>query len=424
MEASTEPTSWGHVYAMDFRLVTYSIPPSAFSYAESMGIAPDVEDLGTAPPYTLQAIPVFFALFVLEYCVGLLYGQKVYRLNDFVASICSGSVMLVVNSFTKTLSLGCYCYLYRHFRLVDLEHDSWVVWIGMFMSIDCGYYWMHRYAHTFHWMWSAHSVHHSGEDYNLATALRQGALQGSFSWAFYLPCALFFHPGVYVGHAALNTLGQFWFHTTVIGDLGPLEYVLNTPSHHRMHHRPPGNCNYGAILIVWDRIFGTFVREDCQKEFYGLAKSYSSFDPVFANTEHFSRMVEDGNFMRFFTGKRTNHKWSVDPLAVFRAMPPSRKNLWTMPSEPVRVKHDPHLSTSANAYVLVQFALLLVTALLFLMKAGEFSLFERLAWAAFLLLSYSHVGKILDGNSDGNPFFVASEAFRLVIWSGAVTSLA
>ena len=415
---------WRMEKLLDWRLVTYAIPPSDFLYAKEMGTAPGVEDLGSAPAYTLKAIPMFFTLFVAEFLIGLALGKKLYRINDFLTSICSGIVMLVVNSFTKTLSFGCYCSLYQNFRVVDLEVDSWVMWIGMFLSIDCGYYWMHRSAHTFHWMWSAHSVHHSGEDYNLATALRQGALQGSFSWLFYLPAALFFHPGVYVGHAALNTLGQFWFHTTIIGDLGPLEYILNTPSHHRMHHRPPGNCNYGAILIIWDRIFGTFVREDRQQEFYGLAKSHESFDPVSANTEHFKRMVADGNFMRFFVGKRTSHKWVVDPLAIFRAMPASQQSLWTLPEEPVREKYDPSMSASTNIYVLSQFVLLLVTALLFLMKASHFSLFERVVWAAFLLFSFSQLGRIIDGKSGANPFFVAAEAFRLVVWSGAVSSLA
>lgn len=409
---------------MDFRLLTYSIPPSEFSYARLLGSAPSVEDLGKAPPYTLQAIPVFFALFVIEFLVGMVQGKKLYRLNDFVTSVCSGSVMLIVNSFLKYLQLSCYCYIWENWRVVNLEPDSWTVWIGLFLSIDCGYYWMHRCAHTFHWMWSAHSVHHSGEDYNLATALRQGALQGSYSWMFYLPCALFFHPGAYVGHAALNTLGQFWIHTKIIGSCGPLEYILNTPSHHRMHHRPPGNCNYAAVLIIWDRMFGTFVREGEQQEYYGLAKSHDSFDTVFANMEHFKRMIADGNIARFFFSRRTQHKWFFDPLVIFTTLPASsaESSLWTVPSEPKREKHDPSLCISTNIYVMIQFVLLLGTALLFLLKTSTFTLLGRLAWAGLLLLSFSHLGRIVDGK--GDPFFIVFEAFRLIIFSSAIMSLA
>jgi alkylglycerol monooxygenase len=410
------------------RLVTYGIPPAEFKYARLLSKAPGIEELiasDAIPAYTLQAIPVFFALFVLEFLVGLARGRKVYRLNDFFTSVLSGSVMLVVNSFLKVMQMSAYAYIYANFRLVDLEPESWAMWLGLFLSIDCGYYWMHRSAHTYHLLWSAHSVHHSGEDYNLATALRQGALQGAYSWAFYLPLALFFHPGCYLGHAALNTLGQFWIHTTVCGSLGPLEYVLNTPSHHRMHHRPPGNCNYAAILIIWDRMFGTFVSEREQQEYYGLAKAHQSFDPVWANLEHFTRMVADGDLKRFFFRKRVVHPLVFQPLKVFERFPTRKVSLWKMPQakDKVRDKYDPVIGTVATVYACVMFLCTLGGALLFLLRSKAFSVPLKVAWGLLLLFSLSQLGKVLDGKSGSSSAFVALEAARVAVFGYAVSTI-
>ena len=115
-------------------------------------------------------------------------------------------------------------------------------------SRDLGYYWFHRTLHEWHLLWSAHAVHHSGEDYNIGTGLRQGVLQPLFSWPFYLPCAfLGIHPHTFAAHAQLNTLYMLYIHTDVINRLPwPLEYVLNTPMAHRMHHRPPGASACGS----------------------------------------------------------------------------------------------------------------------------------------------------------------------------------
>lgn len=150
---------------------------------------------------------------------------------------------------------------------------------------------MHRTAHEYHTLWMGHSVHHSGEYYNLATALRQGVIQSLYSKLFHLPLALLGFPcGAWVAHNQLNTLYQFWIHTEQVGKLGILEMILNTPSHHRMHHRPPGNCNYAGFLIIWDRLFGTFREEFEMKDYYGLAQQLQSNNPLFANFAHARRM--------------------------------------------------------------------------------------------------------------------------------------
>ena len=132
--------------------------------------------------------------------------------------------------------------------------------------------------------WAAHQTHHSAENYNLSTALRQGAVQGYFSWIFYLPLALFVPPQIFLVHAQMNLLYQFWIHTDVIGNLGPFEYILNTPSHHRVHHGRNPYCidkNYAGVFIIWDRLFGTFAAERENEQIaYGLIHPIKTFDPI------------------------------------------------------------------------------------------------------------------------------------------------
>jgi alkylglycerol monooxygenase len=168
--------------------------------------------------------------------------------------------------------------------------------------MDLGYYWFHRMGHgksknlnhsivliSFLYLevnlfWATHQTHHSSEYYNLSTALRQGVLQTYFSWIFYLPLALLIPPQIFLIHSQMNLLYQFWIHTDVISNLGPFEYILNTPSHHRVHHGRNPYCidkNYGGVFIIWDRLFGTFAAERKNEEIaYGLIHPIKTFDPL------------------------------------------------------------------------------------------------------------------------------------------------
>jgi len=164
-------------------------------------------------------------------------------------------------------------------------------WLLLMMGVDLASYWAHRCLHVFHLGWAAHSVHHSGEDYNLPTALRQGALQPLMTWIFSLPLALFFPAESILVHLQLNTLYQFWIHTEFCGRLGWLEFLFNTPFHHRVHHRPPGNCNYAGVLIVWDRLFKTYSTETERLDHYGLAQAVRSFNVWELNLQHWRKIA-------------------------------------------------------------------------------------------------------------------------------------
>ena len=347
-----------------------------------------------------------------------------YRINDAGMSFMLGVVMLLVKCLlAPTIGISAYCYIWSYYGFQNLVPlDSWCHYVGVLLAADCGYYWFHRTAHQYHISWAAHSVHHSGEDYNFATALRQGALQYMTSWPFYLIPALCFHPMLFVMHSGLNTLGQFWIHTTVIGHLGPLEYILNTPSHHRMHHRPPGNCNYAGILIIWDKMFGTFVGEKEQQDYYGLAKQYSTFDPVWANVEHIHRQINVVNsrnqrnkksktccdnivicYLKQFLKKRVHHDLLYfRPNNVFDKIE-NNISLWKLPQNgPKRNRLESTFSTPLlTMYIVVQFFLNLILSILVLIysKKEFFSEFERIVSCLILLITFSILGRLLDGTN-------------------------
>jgi alkylglycerol monooxygenase len=173
------------------------------------------------------------------------------------------------------LNFECYFYefVYNNMRLATVDSKQHIMfsYFCIMFGKDLGYYWAHRFFHEWHILWVGHSVHHSGEDYNLGCALRQGVLQPVTGWIFYTPLALLgFHPAAYAAHAQLNLLFMFLIHTDVIGRLPfGLEYIFNSPSSHRMHHRPPGNCNYAGIFIIWDRMFGTYEAETERLDVFG-----------------------------------------------------------------------------------------------------------------------------------------------------------
>jgi sterol desaturase/sphingolipid hydroxylase (fatty acid hydroxylase superfamily) len=167
---------------------------------------------------------------------------------------------------------------------------------GAIAGWDFVYYWNHRFMHESRYMWAVHVVHHSSERYNLSTALRQPVADVfGTSVPYGTLCLLGVQPGLITTARGVNLLYQFWIHTETIGRLGPSEAVLNTPSHHRVHHgvnRQYIDRNHGSILIVWDRLFGTFEPED-ERVVYGLTKNINTFNPGRIAAHEYAEMLRD-----------------------------------------------------------------------------------------------------------------------------------
>ena len=429
---ATQLAGIGYKVARGVATMNYIVPPRELMF----------DDLNAVPNYISKSIPYFFLFMLVEELVARLRGRSVFRFNDTVASVNLGVVQQLFMSWFRFLTIGVYVYLYDHCRVATIPHDSLLSYAGLLLGMDWGYYWFHRTAHTYHIMWAAHSVHHSGEDYNMATALRQGAAQGLSGFLFYLPLALIgFHPASFIAHKQLNTLYQYWIHTTVVGHLGFLERFLNTPSHHRMHHRPPGNRNYAAVLIIWDRMHGTFVPEDEQKDFYGLAKQYATFDPLWANAEHPRRVVAnvgagDANksggglwrWLRLPFRRRVKHRFVFKPWVLLRPLPRPRapkglgrplRSTWVLPprGKSTRPKYDGAggaLPLAVNFYVGLNWLLLLVGVLVYLLNAKRMAARDAAWLCAYLVTAAQSCGLLCDGVPAGRRyewwrlFFVAA----------------
>ncbi|XP_046319491.1 alkylglycerol monooxygenase isoform X5 [Marmota monax] len=250
------------------------------------------------PDYVKKATPFFISFMLLELVISwVCKGKPLSRVDDVLTSLSAGILSRLPSLFFRSIEVTSYIYIWENYRFFSLPWDSPWTWYLTFLGVDFAYYWFHRMAHEVNIIWAGHQVHHSSEDYNLSTALRQSVLQIYTSWIepsashmgvphmcqiFYSPMALFIPPSVYAVHLQFNLLYQFWIHTEIINNLGPLELILNTPSHHRVHHGKNRYCidkNYGGTLIIWDRIFGTFEAEK-ERVIYGLTHPINTFDPL------------------------------------------------------------------------------------------------------------------------------------------------
>jgi sterol desaturase/sphingolipid hydroxylase (fatty acid hydroxylase superfamily) len=232
----------------------------------------------------LYSIPAFIALIVLELLWAKRHPEFVgYEPHDTVASLSMGLANVVVSGGAKLLSIPFFAWVYQH-RVLDLGEPALVSsWLVLLVAEDFCYYWFHRSHHEVRLLWAAHVNHHSSQHYNLSTALRQALLTPLTGPIFWAPLALVgYPPWMILTAQAWSLLYQFWLHTESIRTLGPLEYVLNTPSHHRVHHGKNVRYldrNHGGIFIIWDRLFGTFEPER-ERVVYGLTKDIHTFNLI------------------------------------------------------------------------------------------------------------------------------------------------
>jgi sterol desaturase/sphingolipid hydroxylase (fatty acid hydroxylase superfamily) len=237
-----------------------------------------------APAILYYAIPGFILLLSLEAWFSYKENKHLYTTNDTLASLGLGIGNVIVGFVTKAMIFGLFTFLYQ-FRLFELDANAWWYWALLFFADDFSYYWFHRTAHNVGWFWASHVVHHSSQHYNFAAALRQtwtGNLTGTFLFWAWLPLAGF-HPIWILFMQQVSLIYQFWIHTETIRRLPKLlEFVLNTPSHHRVHHGSDLKYldkNHGGILIIWDRLFGSFQKEE-ERPTYGLTKNIESNNPI------------------------------------------------------------------------------------------------------------------------------------------------
>lgn len=229
------------------------------------------------------AIPFFIATVIIEVLVTVKVKIKNYEFKDAATSIMMGLGNVFIGLLAKGLVLSTFYWVYNSVHLFSIPFVWWS-WILLFFAEDLSYYWFHRVSHTNRFFWASHVVHHSSQKYNLSTALRQ-TWTGSFtSFVFWIPLVLIgFHPVMILFQMSISLLYQYWIHTELITKLPKwFETLFNTPSHHRVHHATNPQYldrNHAGILIIWDKLFGTFEPE-IEKPTYGLVKNIDTYNPI------------------------------------------------------------------------------------------------------------------------------------------------
>ena len=240
-------------------------------------------DLTVTYVYAIGA-PIVLAIIMAEVLFSSFYNKNLYKKNDTLCTIglLSGNIFMVFALKGATLALHFYLFQFKIFNLTEIL-PIWVLWVITFLAIDLVFYFYHRISHRVNFLWAIHMSHHSSEEMNFAVSFRQAWFGPLSKIPFFIILPLIgFDPTIVAVAGVVSTLWGIFGHTQIIGKLGPLELIFNTPSHHRVHHgsnKQYIDKNYGNLLIIWDRMFGTFEPENEPVKF-GLVRNVNTFNPT------------------------------------------------------------------------------------------------------------------------------------------------
>lgn len=354
------------------------------------------KDAKEVPKYIHEAVPLFVVLMLLEAGIHYLRGQKI-RFNELLSCGGLGLLHLATDFIASAMMLFGYEWLYDR-RLMDLPWDSLSTWIGAFFLVDFCYYWIHRANHEVNILWAVHQVHHSAEDIHFGVPMRNHILQRVASFGFYQPLALLGFPfPTILTHVALNFLFQFWLHTDIIKSLGPFEYILNTPSHHRVHHGVNKWCldkNYGSVLIIWDLLFGTFAKErDNEEIIYGLTDQPQSHNVIWHQVYYFRYMYEKVTSMNTWKDK-------LKTIFFGPGWNPGTSRLGDPDAYPdikgPRAKYDPQLPYWHLGYLIIHSLIASVAQYIFCMHVQDLSWPTIAVYQLFFFTSVGILSSMLD----------------------------
>jgi alkylglycerol monooxygenase len=343
----------------------------------------------------LFAIPVFFLLIAAELIVEKVKKTDYYRLNDAITSLSIGGLSRIMGVMKNLAPFTIYILLYEQFAIFELNNRVWV-WLAVFVVYDFLYYWNHRFGHEMSFFWAAHVVHHSSEEYNLTTALRQSS--GSFfNFIFFLPLAfLGVDPVLFITVASANLVYQFWVHTRHVGKLGFIEWFMVTPSNHRVHHAQNQvylDRNYGGVFIIWDRLFGSYQDElDDEKPIYGVRKALNSWNPFYANIQVYKQLIQDSLY---------TEKWS-DKFKVWFGRTGWRPDdvSHKFPLASVALSHfsvyQTEISLITKIYSVLQYIIISLLALFLLVNASVLDMRYQLAIAFMVIASSINLAWVME----------------------------
>ena len=354
------------------------------------------------------AMIFFMVTMAMEWVIGKWMKKSIYNPRDTISSISSGMTNNVKSILKLSVVIISYQWMFDYINVFEIG-SSWYVYIIAFIGIDFAYYWSHRWNHEFNILWNKHVIHHSSEEFNLACALRQ-SISDLFQVYFFLyaPMALIgIPPKVISILLPLHLFAQFWYHTRLIGKMGILEYIIVTPSHHRVHHAINEKYidkNYASIFIFWDKWFGTFQEElDDEPPVYGIKKPAKTWNPIVINYAHLIQLLKDA--------WRTK-KWA-DKFKIW-FMPTGWRPDDVTDNYPIEIIQDPYTyqkyDTNSNSVLLFW---------------GSFQLMVHLAMQFHLIYLLGYIGKDLAYDQAGfldivagyQPLILYGLFFIFSIWS-------
>ena len=356
--------------------------------------------------YMALAIPFFIVSMLLEVGISYFKKDKLYRFNDSISNLSNGLGQQAIGVFSRVFAMYCYAWFYNNYSLNLISENTPMNFLIAMVVADFSYYWFHRASHRINLLVGSHVVHHQSEEYNLSVAMRQSWLTRFYSWFFYLPLAfLGASPETFITVMSFVIIYQFWVHTQYIGKLGIFEYVFVTPSHHRVHHgRNPKyvDRNHGAILIIWDRLFGTFQKEE-EEVVYGIINQANTWNPLYANVRHYGNIWNELKRADTFSDKLkiwvSPPEWRPRNLTPYGDIP-------NVTREDVK-KYDVGRSGITKLWILGQFIFSLVL-FGYINKFKATLSFEAKAYVAILIVwSLTNIGAIQENKKWLLPMQVA-----------------
>lgn len=367
-------------------------------------------------------IPIFLFLILMEELVARYRGLPVNRGLDAVSSLSSGVTNVVKDVLGLSIAIITYPIMLKHLAIFSLE-ASWPAFVIAFVAKDFAGYLSHRLEHEVNFLWNRHIIHHSSEEFNLSCALRQSISElFQLFTVFMLPAALLGVPVVVIAVVApIQLFAQFWYHTRIIGKMGPLEAFLVTPSHHRVHHamnKEYLDKNYGQIFIIWDKMFGTFQPELAEvPPVYGVKRPVRTWNPIRIGFQHFGLL--------FMDAWRTR-SW-LDKFRIW-FKPTGWRPADVAAAYPVSIVEDfdgfeKYDTNPSRALVLWSWVQLFVTLLLMFHlfnQLAEIGLVSSLLYGAFLFASVYSYTTLMDKSRWAIVFEIARAAFGfgLAWWQG------
>lgn len=359
------------------------------------------------------AIPFFLVLIALEYGVSMLMHKQVNRLFDTISSLSSGITNVIKDVLGLSIVIISYGWLVDHLAIYHIQ-STILTYVLAFIGIDFAGYWIHRWSHEINVFWNRHIIHHSSEEFNLSCALRQSVSEIFALFTFtYIPMAILGIPAQVVAVVApIQLFAQFWYHTRLIHTMGWLEYILVTPSHHRVHHAINPEYmdkNYSQIFIIWDKLFGTFQPEKEEiPAVYGVTRAVHTWNPWIINYQHLWLLISDAWRTKSWLDKLKI--WVMPtgwrPADVSNAFPvPYTKEIY------LRNKYDTIASPLFKAWAVGQLLITLLLMMFLFNNIGTIPFSSVLLYGLFLFVNIFAYTSLMDGNLIG----IAAEVFKFAL---------